>query len=596
MDIGARGFSRGLRIRHMGRMVQIVNVFARHGLWSVMERLGIERWLTPEQVRSAEAISRTGDAQKITEDVAGGLNEGDPHEVDAGKIGIDLTGVHGLPARLRRAFEELGPAFVKLGQVLAVREDLLPVEYTEELRKLHTKVEPLPFEQIQKRLAEELSPELLADFEFISPRPIAAGSIGQVHEGMLKSGERVAIKVQRPNISEQISVDLSLMESLAAMFERYIPESAKLRPRAMITEFSRAIQGELDFVREAGSTTKIAANFANVPWIKIPKVYWQYSTARVLTLEHIDGVASDNRDEMVRRGFSPPLLVERGLSMFLQMVFVDGLFHGDLHPGNILALPDNQVGVLDFGMVVRISRTTREHLAGLLVALVEEDFERMVQHFVELSDPAADFNLETFQYDIANAVAPFVGLRLKAIRSGGVLWDLAKIAARHGVPLPQELIVFLKTLVSFEGVGTRLDPDFDLIRTCEKFTVEIVKGIYSPDNIKQNVMVIARDLTSLMRLAPLQVRRLLKSALDGQLRVNIGSEEINRVATALDRSSSRLAVSIIIAALLIGSSILTYARAGQELWHLPLFGLLGFSLAGILGFYVVWSVLRGGRM
>jgi len=364
----------------------------------------------------------------------------------------------------------------------------------------------------------------------------------------------------------------------------------------MIAEFTRAMSGELDFVREAGSTTKIAGNFTDVPYVKIPKVYWQYSTARVLTLEHIAGVPSSDREAMIRIGLSPPLLVERGLSMFLQMVFVDGLFHGDLHPGNILALPDNHIGVLDFGMVVRISRTTREHLAGLLVALVEEDFERMVQHFIELSDPASDFSYEDFQYDIANAVAPFVGLRLKAIRSGGVLWDLAKIAARHGVPLPQELIVFLKTLVSFEGVGIRLDPDFDLIRTCEKFTVEIVRGIYSPDNVKQNMMVIARDVTSLLRLAPLQLRRLLKAALDGQLRLNMSSDEIGRVAKALDRSSSRLAVSIIIAALLVGSSILTYARAGQEFWHLPLFGLVGFSLAGVLGFYVVWSVLRGGRM
>lgn len=578
----------GRRIRHMGRLAQIANVFARHGMWSVVERLGIPTWLTPEQRRTAEELSRAEDAvsQAAEERVSSGPE-------DTG--GIESESVHGLPARFRRSLEELGPAFVKLGQVLATREDLLGPEYIEELRKLHQNVEALPFEIIETRLKEELGPELLAQFKMIQPKPLAAGSIAQVHDAELLTGEKVVIKVQRPGIAAQIRVDLALMETVASLLERYIPESSFIRPRIIIEEFTRALTSELDFIREGGSTTKIGANLKDMPFIHVPTIYWNLTTQRVLTMSKLEGISAWDRETMVKRGLNPTILVDRGLGAFLRMVFVDGLFHGDLHPGNILALPNDEIGILDFGMVARLSRFAREQLAGLLLSLVNEDYDRMVQHFVELSDPAPHFNIEAFQHDIGNSVAPFVGLKLRAIRSGNLLWDLAKLAARHGVPLPQELIIFLKTLLSFEGIGIRLDPDFDVVSACEKFSKDIVSDLYSSESLRRQALVVGRDVASLLRNAPLQLRRLLKSAIDGQLRFHLASDDIAKLSLALDRSSSRLAVSIIIGALFIASSILTYARAGEEMYHLPLFGLVGFSLAGVLGLYVLWSVFRGGK-
>jgi len=581
MDFGAQ-IPLGRRIRHIGRLAQITNVFARHGLYSLLERLGIKTWLTPEQVRAAEEISRDEGATA--------------EEGTADDAGFEIAGVHGLPARLRRSLEELGPAFVKLGQVLASREDLLPAEYTSELRKLHSNVEALPFEVIKQRLKEELGEGKLAEFESIDATPLAAGSMAQVHEARLKSGESVVVKVQRPQIAKQIAVDLSLMETLASLIERYIPESRYIRPRAMIDEFARALSSELDFVREAGSTTKVRLNFEGNPAVVIPQVFWSFTTQRVLTLSKIEGVPSWDRDAMVKQGISPPMLVERGLAAFLQMVFVDGMFHGDLHPGNLLAQPGDRVGFLDFGLVVRLGRSTREHLAGMLEALIREDYERLCQHSVELSDPDTNFDMHAFQHDVANTVAPFVGLKLKSMRSGTVLWELAGVSAKHGVPLPQELIIFLKTLASFEGLGTHLDPDFDVITACEKVTHDIVRDFYSADNLKQQALVVARDFGSLARTAPLQVRRLLKAAIEGHLKFNMHSEDVAKLSVALDRSSSRLAISVIIGALLIGSSILTFARVGREMYQFPVVGLVGFSLAGMLGFYVVWSILRGGKM
>ena len=555
----------GRRVRNVGRMAQIVNVFARHGFWTFIRESGLDRWLTPDQFRNAEAESSA--------------------ELPAER---DLS----LPVRLRMVLEELGPAFVKLGQVLAVREDLLPPEYLAELRKLHTQVEPLPYGIIRQRLEEELGAERLADFVKINQQPLAAGSIAQVHTAELASGEEVAIKVQRPNIKKQIETDLQLIATLATMLEKYIPELRSIRLPTMAAELSRAMSSELDFIREAGSTSKFAMNFRNVPYVVIPEIFWGYTTPRVLTMTYLRGTSPWDKVEIQRLGLDPVLLVEQGLEMFLKMVFVDGIYHGDLHPGNLLVLPENKVGVLDFGLVVRISKSTREHLAGLLVSLASEDYERMVQHLVELSEPSPDFNLESFQHDLANAVAPFIGLRQKAIRSGGLLFDLAKISARHGVPLPQELIIFIKTLASFEGIGLHLNPDFEIISSCEKFTAQIVKELYSPENLRDQALIIARDGAALLRHAPLQLRRLLKAALDGDLRVQIDSESVDELGAILDRSSARLALSLLAAALFVAGAMLARDTDGRELLGIPAPALVVFVAGAGSAFLVVLSILR----
>jgi ubiquinone biosynthesis protein len=374
--------------------------------------------------------------------------------------------------------------------------------------------------------------------------------------------------------------------------EKYLPELRSVRLPTMAAELSRAMASELDFIREAGSTTKFAANFKAVDYVEIPEVYWDYTTSRVLTMSYLRGTSPWDKAEIQRLGLNPVLLVEQGMEMFLKMVFVDGIYHGDLHPGNLLVLPENRVGVLDFGLVVRISRTTREHLAGLLVALVQEDFERMVQHFVELSDPDPDFDLERFQHDIANAVAPFVGLRLKAIRSGGLLFDLARLAARHGVPMPQELIIFIKTMASFEGIGQHLDPDFDIMASCEKFAVRIVKDLYSADNIRDQALVIGRDAAALMRHAPLQLRRLLKAALEGDIRLQVDSEDLADLGQSVDRLSARLALSVLSAGLFVTGAWLWTDTGARLLFGVPVPALVAFVLAGSSGMLVLLSVLR----
>ncbi len=560
------------QIRNMSRFAQIVNIFARHGYWSVIERMEMRRVLNADEIEIATSESE------------------EANKTDANPT-ADLAGI---PARFRKSLEELGPAFIKLGQILAVREDLLPKEFTDELRKLHSSVETLPFETIQQRLKEDLGPQKLAEFASIDSVPLAAGSIAQVHRAKLTDGSDVVIKIQRPGIKQQIETDLDLISTIAQLMEKFIPESRFARPTAMVDALSDALRAELDFVREAGSMSKMAQNFSEIPHIHFPAVHWNLSTQKVLTLSYVDGIPASDREGMIRAGIDVKVLVGRGLQMFMKMVFVDGFFHGDLHPGNLLAQPNSEIALLDFGLVIRMSSRTKEHLAGLLLCLAREDYDAMVMHYLEMADPASNLNISKFQHDVANAVAPFVGLSLKQMPSGTVLWDLARIAARHNTPFPQDLIIFVKTLATFEGVGTRLDPDFNMMDQIEEFAGELLAELYSPKRFQEQALSIGRDVASLLRHAPIQTRKLLNAALEGQLRINVGSTELLKLSKSVDRTGSRLAVSIIVGALLIGSSILTYASPTTQI-NVGIVGASGFVLAGILAVYIVASILRSGR-
>jgi ubiquinone biosynthesis protein len=561
------------QIRNVGRLAQIVNIFAKHGYWTVIERLEMRKVLTDSQMQ--QVASEFADAK--------GKHESTPPKME------------GIPSRFRRALEELGPAFVKLGQVLAVREDLLPKEFTEELCKLHSNVDSLPYSLIKQRLIEELGEAKMKAFRDIDPVPLAAGSVAQAHTATLTDGSDVVIKIQRPGIKNQIEIDLDLMAALAQLLEKYIPEIRFINPSAIVKALSDALLSELDFVREAGSTEKMAGNFSEVTYVHFPKVHWDLSTQRILTLSKIEGIPTDDRTRLIASNIDVKTLVSRGLGMFMKMVFVDGFFHGDLHPGNLLAKPNSEIGLIDFGLSIRMSVRTRENLAGLLMSLAKEDYEGMVNYYLELADPSPSLDISQFQHDVANAVAPFVGLSLRHTQNGALLWDLARIAAKHNSPFPQDLIIFVKTLATLEGVGAKLDPDFNIMHQIEEFASELVGELYSPKRLQDQALVVARDLTNLLRFAPTQARRLLNAALEGQLRLTVASPDVLRLTKSLDRTGSRIAIAMIIAALLIGSSILTYASAANQP-STGVIGIGGFILAGVLGFYIVISMLRSGKL
>ncbi len=551
------------QIRNVSRLGQIATTLARHGFGSLVEELGLEAVLPHEIIRK---IRRAAEAT----------------------ISTEPKGVH---IRFRQALEELGPTFVKLGQLLSVREDLLPKAFVTELKKLHAHVEAISFDEIRNALNLELGPALMERFSYIEPRPLAAGSIGQVHLARLKSGETIVLKIQRPNISAQMSTDLDLMEIIAGLIDKHIAEFRVFRPSQVVYEFKRSTLGELDFIREAASTTRIANNFKDEPNIVCPEVYWEFTCAKVLALAYLDGVPVSDRLFLQDCGLDPKLILDRAVSAFLQMVFVDGFFHGDLHPGNILALPNNCVGFVDFGITVKLSDSARRHLAGLLVCLLDENFDGVARHFMELSEPSVQFDHIAFTAEISNLLAPYLGLTIKDLRSGKLLWNLASISARYGAPLPTELALFLRTLASLEGVATELDPSFDIVKSCEQFTSHLVAELYSPEMLKKDGLAIAFDLAYLMRYAPLQIRRLLKYALDGQLKLQIDSESFTIMTRSLDRASARLSLSLIATGLILGSSILAQSQHLGP-YDTYVVALIGYAAAGVLGLVLLLSILR----
>ncbi len=568
----------GRKIGDLGRFAQIVQIFAKYGFWTVAERIGAKEFLSPEQIKASEQLQylEQDDSPDIPT-AAGGVNP------------RDLTG----PQRLRHALEELGPAFVKLGQLLACRQDLIPDAYSMELRKLLSHVQPVPFKDLEIVLQQELDLAARAMIQSIEPMPLAAGSIAQVHRATLNDGSQVVLKIQRPGVEGRIKSDLSLMRTIGDLLDTYVPELRPFRLKSLIDEFANALTLELDFIREAGNTIRVRGHFQAESQVSIPDIHWPLTRRRVLCQSFLDGVNFGHSRALNIKGFDTHALFAAALDAFLKMVFRDGLFHGDLHQGNLLALPGNCVGMLDFGVTVPLPRPMRENLAGLLLALVQADLEELCLRYVDMVRTPEEFDFQHFEHEVMTAISPFIGLStLRDIHMGQVLWSFARIAAKHKIPLPREFALFLKTLVSFEGVGQQLVPDFDLARALQDASAGLVKEIQGQDAFKRQLTQLGRDGLRLLQASPMQIRHLLRNLSEGRFSLKVGSPDIARLARALDRASARLAVSLIVASLIIGSSILAFGKLGGEFLNISIIGLIGYCLAALLAVYIIFSIIR----
>jgi len=547
------------RIRSAKRLTQVINVFARHGYWSIVERSRLQTTLSKSEKREIE--------------------EQAVNQSDESPIGLTPA------ARLRTAFEELGPAYVKLGQILASRDDLIPANLVAELSKLHSDVKPMPFADIRAIISQQLPAKVAEKIISIQDTPLAAGSIGQVHLATLSDGQNIVLKVQRPGIRKIIKADLELMAQIAVDLEKYVPELRPYRPSNIINELTNALEGELDYLREAANTEKIRENFINDDGLVLPSVYWDLTSQKVLALEYLRG-------EKIPHVAHPDaaVIIERGLEMFIKMVAIDGEYHGDLHAGNLLIMPENKLGVIDFGLTVRLSRTQKLLITEIFVSLIEGDCDRLARAMAELGEPSSDFNFEAYSSDLLNSLGPYLGGQIRQMKSSRLLMDFSKVSARHGIPVPRALFLVLKTLASFESVGRRLDPEFDVMGLCAS-QVDVLKDqIHQGREIKNQLESLARDIASLTRIAPYHLRKILKSAADGDLRLNVSNESTIDLSNQISRAASRIAVSVILSATILASSILvSVSNDWQNL------GIAGYILSGLLGLYVVLSMIFNRR-
>ncbi|MGE4134003.1 MAG: ABC1 kinase family protein [Bdellovibrionales bacterium] len=465
-------------------------------------------------------------------------------------VSKDLEGFS-TPERVRMAFEQLGPTFVKLGQLLATRPDLIPVEFAHEFQKLHDQVGGVEFKEIETSLVAHFGAPLDEVFSVFEKSPLAAASIAQVHRAKLKNGDQVVVKIQRPGLDTVIQDDLVTLRTLADLVDRYIPELRPFNPKGIVEEFGRSMEQETNFIIEANNIRRFSANFASDPNIKIPKVYSKYTGRRVLVMEALDGVPLSQSRALQQQGIEPEEVLKRGLRAYLKMIYSDGLFHGDLHAGNVFLLSDNRIGLIDFGIVGRLNRKTQNAIANMFLALAEEDYDRMAYIFVDLAPFTEDIDVDQFARDTRDLIAPYFGMTMKNINVGRMLMDSTAVAARHGLVVPSELVLFFKSIVALEGMGRMILPDFDFLTYSLEFASELVQIRMDPKRIFSDASVAARDLNSLLAFLPRQLKQALRRVNDPGFSVQLRLQDLRRIERAIDRGAWVICFGLIAAALII---------------------------------------------
>jgi ubiquinone biosynthesis protein len=573
-----------LAVRDLSRLHDIAAILIRYGFGDIVARMGL-----------THALERTGRALHMN-------NAAEYAHLPA-------------PVRVRRALEEMGPTFVKLGQVLATRVDLFEPEWIAEFGKLQDSAPAAPYAEVRQQLTEDLGAppeELFASFDH---EPLAAASIAQVHRARLVDGSDVVVKVRRPGIRPVIETDLRWLMRLSELAESESPDLRCFRPKEVVRQFSLSLRRELDFAVECRNAERIAQNFAGYsgkdqpdgdaaasdtasepapPLIVIPRVYWQWTGERVCVQEYIEGIPGRQLQAVDQAGLDRKILARRGARAVLKMIVEDGFFHADPHPGNVFYLPGNRIAFIDFGMVGRLTEERREQLIRLMLGLVRHEAARV---FEVMLDWTGDVVLDEagLALEIQIFVDQYYGLPLKQLRLGAMLSDLVAILRQHQLMLPADMALLVKAFISLEGMGRELDPDFDIASEAMPILEQALRARYTPAAlIKRGGRAIGEALTLIAGL-PHDLSQLLRAARRGRLEIHIDVAHLKHVGNQLDGAANRLAVGIVVAALIVGSSIVMTVPGGPSLFGVPLLGLFGFISAVIGGLWLLMSIWKSNR-
>ncbi len=539
----------GQAVKNVQRLRQILGVLAKYGFVDVVERMDLGKFLP------------------------GGLG-----------VFAREQGEFSTAERLRKSIEELGPTFVKLGQLLSTRSDLLPEDFIIEFTKLQDNVQPLPFSVVKGAIEGELHDSIENLYQEFSSEPLAAASIGQVHSAILKSGEKVVVKIQRPEIESVIENDISLLAFLAGLLEKYVPESRIASPRIVVDEFFRTLSLELNYVVEANNMAKMAHNLAVFPQIVIPKVYKSLSTERILTLERLEGVRVNDLKALDEAHVDRKMVVSVGSRAFFKSIMIDGLFHGDLHGGNLFILPGNRLGIIDFGIVGRLSARSRDQLAAMVMALMSEDYETLCYYYAELGAAEASIDLEGFQREVRNTLSPYMGLSLEDMNLGRILIESTRIATKYNIKVPGDWMLVFKAIVTIEGMGRTLDPHFDLMSAGKELIGDLVKNQYSLPRVTKDLLWIAKDVGALLQVLPRQLRSMFRKFNSNDFAFEIKVPELESVRRQLDTNSRRQNFGLLSGALFLASALsLQFVNAtNHRIGEYPLISVIFFSLGSFL--------------
>jgi ubiquinone biosynthesis protein len=555
----------GRTYRHLNRYRQILGVLIKYGFGDLVDLLRIEQYIEIGlQMISRKKRERV---ERLTRAV-----------------------------RIRMAFEELGPTFIKLAQVLSARPDLIPADFVSEMARLQDKVPPAQFKGLDRILRSELDPPLEAVFERIEETALASASIAQVHRARLKDGEDVAVKIQRPGIRKIIEVDLEIMLHIATLMERHVEEFSFHSPVKIVEEFARTIEKELDFVLEADNMERFSAQFLDDPHIYVPKVFREASGSRVLTMEYVRGIKVSEVEKLEEAGLDSKVIVDRGADFLLRQIFENGFFHADPHPGNIFVLPDNVICMVDYGMVGSIVLQMRERFVDLISAVAKRDSSRAVQVLLRLTEWDEEPDMRRFEREVDDFIGRHLYRPLKNIEIGSLLQQLMETAARHRLRIPSDTFMMMKALATIEGVARMLDPDFEIFEKAAPFVEKVKLGRFSPRRISEDAYRMGADFLLFFQQLPKDALEIFRQVRQRKLTVNLAHQGMERMLATHDQISNRLSFSIIIAGLIIGSALIVISETPPLFYGISLIGIIGFLAAAVMGIWLLVAILRKGSL
>ncbi len=505
---------------------------------------------------------------------------------EAGKLSI--------PERIRKVLEELGPTFVKLGQIASTRADLLPPDWLGEFKKLQDMVPPFPFEEVKKVVEKSLKAPLPSRYSSFDPVPVASASIAQVHYAVLADGARVAVKVRRPGIAEIIESDMAVMRTVAALLEKYVPASRRYRPQEVVAEFERVITNEQDLSIEAVNINRFYSLFKGNPDIQIPRVYWDYTAEEVLTMERVFGTPIDEVETIKAKGLDVKDVAVRGLNLFFTQVFELGVFHADLHPGNIFVRDDGVIIYLDFGIIGRLDRDLRKYLAGILYYLVKKDYYRMAMVHREMGLIGEEVHIHEFEEALRDITEPIFGRTLEQINISSLLMKLLHTARRFNMTLQPNLLLLQKSMVIIEGVGRQLYPEINMWEVAGPLITKwMMREKFSPGTLYERGRERADELLGAALDVPARFNTVLNKALKEELKIGFVLHRLEDVTGEINLAGKRIAAGFLAGGLIIGASLLTVFSAGRRtLFGMPVLSIIGFALAVIIGLRLFTSNSR----
>ena len=498
------------------------------------------------------------------------------------------------PVRLRKALEELGPTFSKLGQILSTRPDLLPPDMISELSRLQDRVTPLPFSEIERILEDAWGTPPSEVLSFLDPEPLGQATIAQVHKATLKDGTQVAVKIRRPGIIPKVEADLTILSVLADLLEANLERSRRYRPREVLREFGRILRQELDFTHEARNLERAAFHFKDDPEIIIPRYFPDHLSEQVLVLEYLSGIKIDQTERFSEMGTTPERVARIGARAILRQVFEFGFFQGDPHPGNILVMRGGRLGILDFGMFGTLSKSWRNLLVDLLTALSESDTVRIVGVLRRMNAVPEEVDTLLLESELSRFLEEYVNRPLSEIRVDLLAQELFALSREHALRLPSDLVLLLRALVIMEGIGRQLDPDFNMIEEARPFITEQFLRKFSLEDLLRNVKISSRTAMRIVSGLPEAAERLLEKASQGHFRIDFSLRHLDDLIREIDRTGNLLALSILVSSLVIGSALIFSASLSSHSSFKTL-GLIGFSGAGILGFFLAIAILKSRR-